>query len=1130
MNKTFKTLWNDVRRCYIVANEAQKSHGKPSKSAVALTIAAAAMCSTMASAAYVEPGFVAQNSTQVNAAQTSWETAEYQKDWGLGAMHASKAYALGFNGKGVAVGVMDSGALLQKHPDLAGDRFHASSADAHYGSTGERYPQDSNNPGKYTEGSSATESGVIDGNFILGTNDSHGTHVTGSVGANRDGSEFHGVAWGADVWVGNTGGTDNTNYGPFQDYTFFYNGWSALADNLVKENGENRGGVINNSFGTNIRVVNNNTTGSDGGNTGVHFPVDTISQAEYEYFLFNNVYGTTYDATTGTLTSNGSFVDAAWDAVKGKKVVQIFTTGNRDFANPFYRPLYPYFNPEAESQWIAVAGLKKGTTDGSYTLCDTWNEAGLAKFWTVVAPGNTIWGSKVDTTTGEATWGNSSGTSMAAPHVAGAMAVLMSRYQDMDAMQVRDVMFTTANHKNEDGTNYNEWTAAEGEVDERYGWGTPDLDKGMYGIGQLLGAFDYNMSTTPLDVWSNDISEVALKQREKEDLAWKTAAEAWIKDPTSLTEDQKKLLGEILLDTNDDIVGLTDEQEKIDQADAEAWRKAYYTKRINAIQAKIDGNLYKGSLTKRGEGTLVMTGNNTYTGGTTVEAGKLLGFAESFGVTGTDGAAVANGKVTVNGGVFGVMNKYNDQFTMKGELTSKTDAGHSVDITVNAGGAYGVVAGQDVTVGELTFAEGAGVTVISTDSDVLVDAYNGTAVTGSVTATKLTGGELAVAKPDYAFFDTIIDTSVENKITATIESNDKTVADYAANGNQAVLGSVIGANTDSEVFKGLVGATKGQVSNTLASLSSDLHLAAQNATILNTALMGRTIKDQANAFGQARTAEFENGGQLWATGMGSWGNVDAGGASVDLDVDYYAGFIGAELPYGINNKVGVFFGYGSTDFDASADGKIESDDLHIGIYGENDFDKVGVTYGFTYTKQDRDSKRNLVFGDTIGANALSYNADVMQVFGEVAYKGLNTDSYKVEPYVGVSYIRASADDFTETVGGHAIKTEMDDQNLGLFNLGVRGALPFKAGSINMTVKGDIGYLQFVGDKEATAKMTIGDAGTAKIEGESISGLGTVGLGIDASVTKNVNIGVNYTGAFGSDMTSHGIGANVRIKF
>lgn len=52
------------------------------------------------------------------------------------------------------------------------------------------------------------------------------------------------------------------------------------------------------------------------------------------------------------------------------------------------------------------------------------------------------------------------------------------------------------------------------------GWGVPDLNKGMYGPGQLLGKFDYNMNLAPLDVWTNDISEVALKQREREDLEW----------------------------------------------------------------------------------------------------------------------------------------------------------------------------------------------------------------------------------------------------------------------------------------------------------------------------------------------------------------------------------------------------------------------------------------------------------------------------------------------------------------------------------------------------------------------------------------------------------------------------------
>lgn len=78
-------------------------------------------------------------------------------------------------------------------------------------------------------------------------------------------------------------------------------------------------------------------------------------------------------------------------------------------------------------------------------------------------------------------WDTFSGTSMAAPHVTGAMGVLMSRYPSMNAIQVRDVMFTTANHRDPDGSLYESWTAAEGTPDVRYGWGTPDLDKGMYG-------------------------------------------------------------------------------------------------------------------------------------------------------------------------------------------------------------------------------------------------------------------------------------------------------------------------------------------------------------------------------------------------------------------------------------------------------------------------------------------------------------------------------------------------------------------------------------------------------------------------------------------------------------------------
>ena len=72
MNRTFKTLWNDVRRSFVAVNETQNSHGKPSKTVVALTAAAVILGATAASAAYVEQGRLGSTS--------SWESAEYGRD------------------------------------------------------------------------------------------------------------------------------------------------------------------------------------------------------------------------------------------------------------------------------------------------------------------------------------------------------------------------------------------------------------------------------------------------------------------------------------------------------------------------------------------------------------------------------------------------------------------------------------------------------------------------------------------------------------------------------------------------------------------------------------------------------------------------------------------------------------------------------------------------------------------------------------------------------------------------------------------------------------------------------------------------------------------------------------------
>lgn len=426
MNRVFKTKWSVAHQEYVVTDEKHTTKTKAAKSAVALAVAALMLGAGAASAAYMapkggsqDPGFVANNSTQVDAAKESWETAEYNKNWGLKAMKASSAYALGYYGQGVKVGMMDSG-FLTTHQELSGDRWHTVKFEGTYSQSGERYPQyafkdeygrpqNNGDTGKYNKGDKFSVDGAYNPDF----NDNHGTGCAGVYAGNRDGVGMHGVAWGSEFYSANTGGTDSTNYGPFLDYNFFKAGYDALVNSGVK--------IINNSFGTNLKQVDENGKIVTYYQSGPE--LTTVKDIEYEYFLFKKQYNNN-DADPEL--KGKSFVDAAWDAVKGKDVIQVFTNGNNDRANPYHRALYPYFNPEAEAQWIAIAGLRqmdKNTDPDNYKLEANFNEAGYAKYWTLTGPGQN---GNTANIKGDDQYGGYSGTSMAAPFISGAFGVLAS--------------------------------------------------------------------------------------------------------------------------------------------------------------------------------------------------------------------------------------------------------------------------------------------------------------------------------------------------------------------------------------------------------------------------------------------------------------------------------------------------------------------------------------------------------------------------------------------------------------------------------------------------------------------------------------------------------------------------------
>ena len=133
-------------------------------------------------------------------------------------------------------------------------------------------------------------------------------------------------------------------------------------------------------------------------------------------------------------------------------------------------------NKELEGLWLAVVA-----TDGENKIAQFSNGCGEAASYCLAAPGVKILSTlhHDDTETGfprSKEYGLYSGTSMAAPVVSGALAVLKSRFRNLNAKQAVDILLRTATDLGAPGT------------DPVYGRGLVNLERALQPIGQQNAA------------------------------------------------------------------------------------------------------------------------------------------------------------------------------------------------------------------------------------------------------------------------------------------------------------------------------------------------------------------------------------------------------------------------------------------------------------------------------------------------------------------------------------------------------------------------------------------------------------------------------------------------------------------
>ena len=360
------------------------------------------------------------------------ESGKFNENIPLDQIHANDAYARGWTGNDVKVGVLDTG-ILCNHNDLKNNLATV------------RYTNDYGN-------------GCIDGD--LGIDDrthSHGTQVAGIIAAEKNNVDMHGVAYDAEIHFARIGPGPSVwiqQYGP--------NAASAMADN----------GVVAVNLSANTRMSNGDVAAM----TTIEKNGSTL------YYTNTNWYDTTSINEWKNATDKGIIiVNSAGN--QGKDIPAQpgnYATATDDDGNLKLDGLMLIVGaPDGYSNKAGHVCHDPVLTNGTFTGC---NDTYLTKNYYIVAPGSNI-------TTTDAGGVNAtetkSGTSFAAPHVTGAIAILKQAWPQLSAQEIVQLLLTTATDMGETG------------VDDVYGVGMLNLDNatnpnGTSSISTISGTTNLN--------------------------------------------------------------------------------------------------------------------------------------------------------------------------------------------------------------------------------------------------------------------------------------------------------------------------------------------------------------------------------------------------------------------------------------------------------------------------------------------------------------------------------------------------------------------------------------------------------------------------------------------------------------
>lgn len=981
----------------------------------------------------------------------SWRSSEFNAEWGLGAIHADQAYAAGYTGKGIKLGIFDQ-PVYAKHPEFAGENKVINLV-----TKGIREYTDPYIPVKKGDDFRYDGTPSVDSDGTLG---SHGTHVGGIAAGSRDGGAMHGVAFNAQIISaenGDPGPEDGIILG--NDGAVYKAGWDALVASGAR--------IINNSWGIGI------TEKFDEGGYDPAYPHFTVNDAQKQFDQIKQILG----------TKPGGAYQGAIDAARSG-VVTIFAAGNDgNLNNPDAMAGLAYFVPEIAPNWLSVASLQDPTNTGDYSISTFSSRCGYTASFCVSAPGTRVYSSVIEgtslenLTTGYAKY---SGTSMAAPHVAGSVAVLMERFPYLSGAQVAEVLKTTATDMGAPG------------IDALYGWGMINLGKAINGPGMLVTAEDI-------------------------------PAEFRIPDPTGVAYGPTQFVVDL-----PGVGAVLDKGKPTERVCSDVLCG------LDFWSNDISGH---GGLTKQGIGTLVLTGNNTYAGPTLVNQGRL-----AINGSVTSAVSVQNGGIVGGSGTVGSLTARRGGTVAPGNSIGTLNVAGNVSF--EPGSRYAVEVGPNgqsdriQSSGAATIGGGEVAVTLENSSNLLTQSEVRSLLGQQYTilsAQQGVSGQFDAVAPNYLFLGTGLSYQ-PNGVTLSVGRNGTSFASVAQTPNErAVAAAADALAAGNPVYESLLNSgSAGEARQAFRQLSGQIHADIASALVndsryLREALNGRLRQAEGLASSSAIKAD-EDG--AWAQLLGAWDHASGDANATGYQASTYGVLVGLDSAAAADWRLGVATGYTRTSLHGGYGSKADSDNYHLAAYGDKQFGALALRGGAGYTWHRIDTKRSVNYGMQSDRDTAKYSARTEQLFAEAGYS-VKGEWLNLEPFVNLAYVNFENNGIAESGGAAALRGDKQHTDATVSTLGLRADTAWQVSpGTTVALRSELGWQhQYGGLERGTGLRFNGGNAPFVVDSVPVSRDGMVlKAGAEVAVNENASLSLGYGGLLSQNHQDNSVNAGFTWRF